>query len=1348
MNFPRKQEVGTVNTDGLFCFDDDEYVDSGNPKEMARRAILSSTSAGHSLLDTLTPKDIEKLAQLLKPAIIRPDEDGEMFVEAGDLVKESALPRQDWETCGNEDERSRTEWHAPFGQSTYSLIYLCSIDSPAFWYAAFVYFLQITTILLTMIDVIDWDGLNLPPMVDLSVTIAQGVTLFQAIAFQSDLIEVVMKFKDGFHPEALEKHPGASYATWLVSCIAQLIAGLLLLVTIFILILQVDSVLDIMLNFAALEFMADIDDVAFSLAKSGFLGGSIQRAATGVTNFKVRKRPSSDQGFRQRSWKSGVFLLIIVVLVSAWATIVAFRSSGQYLCSTIMVNMGDDFVPSLGTFNGLYDLDPSALSGLEWRAEYVERRSIEIDTPGRGIFGYCSDIKAWTFRVESSGSNEKGDPCNWISRSAETDTFDISETATIQWFVRDDTLREVVLEPFILFCFDCSNAEEGSGDCGGKGICTNAVCDCEDGWYGLRCEFVSPCTGITVDARTEKFASTRDWVSEYQSIELTSGALVEAYHRPVYIHEYSTGDYDVVLFTGGRWALTSSKLLPHGGRIPTSDLSDGQDDAGNDIGNFFKHSFHGYNGYQANYSVAFLSDYMQIGTQMDSSSPVGFSWHHATAKERTADSENQGMGKLVDTEFLCRTCDDDLNPCLYDGRCNDGHCECYLDSFGSLCEVPPVGNGHCDPFFNAPEFKMDGGDCCESTCESTPRYACGAEEHGYVSTGYYYCKEPKDEWDNYVLNSDVGTWSGYALDLSMKSLAVSELLEDRVLIYDKFESSWILRETITGTTKSNFGLHVALSAGPFNAVTNPSFKAPLIVVIADSNSLQIYRCNSDGCTPTQKFPKVQSFALSDDGTVLAMAFLQRHQPPNFIQVYESDQGLFQFRSNVTVTRNNTKTFLYSMSLSGDGSQLAVQAKLQGADPKTKARVVTDEHIAVMRWSENSQVYELETDFPLNYVVSSLSYQLSLAWNQDGTVLAYLFPKCQGSQLHIYVRDQDTWVQRRAPETNTTDCIDSSRPGRNNALALSGDGSMIAFRVGNKVRVYRWEAEFKFWNSLGDEFPFIHYPIAMSVDGSELAIGSPEEDIGGVTAIYSLPGRKECPSGMTLLRLSLTLEPFNADKVSWSIMNNSTGEVLFEQGPYPPDYGKATIVEETCVPADSCYIFSIYNREGKGIRVPGQYVLFLDGEKVGQGTFEGLFGTINFGNCATCPVGTKLFRMAMLSCVPVHWKLWGAFDEVATSKEKILYHPPFNDDIFEIDPSCNDGGWSEDCTDWAYYESCLDPTECFAVQSDSNVQAYLEVDDFGAVRKLPSPSSVCTRVGTVFGNQDVCHNRVWRELHSV
>ena len=97
------------------------------------------------------------------------------------------------------EENGESDWHTPYGNSIYTLFYMCEFDSIGFMYAVFIYAIQIITITLTLVDIVDPPGsdnpLRVPPMVPLTVTIAQGVTVFIALAYMSDLIEALTKLQ-------------------------------------------------------------------------------------------------------------------------------------------------------------------------------------------------------------------------------------------------------------------------------------------------------------------------------------------------------------------------------------------------------------------------------------------------------------------------------------------------------------------------------------------------------------------------------------------------------------------------------------------------------------------------------------------------------------------------------------------------------------------------------------------------------------------------------------------------------------------------------------------------------------------------------------------------------------------------------------------------------------------------------------------------------------------------------------------------------------------------------------------------------------------------------------------------
>jgi hypothetical protein len=74
-----------------------------------------------------------------------------------------------------------------------------------------------------------------------------------------------------------------------------------------------------------------------------------------------------------------------------WAFIIHLQVTGRFLCKTMQVQFGDDFVPSLGTFSGLYDLKtPGYKLFASNKVEYVERRALEAGNEAVGKFSYCS----------------------------------------------------------------------------------------------------------------------------------------------------------------------------------------------------------------------------------------------------------------------------------------------------------------------------------------------------------------------------------------------------------------------------------------------------------------------------------------------------------------------------------------------------------------------------------------------------------------------------------------------------------------------------------------------------------------------------------------------------------------------------------------------------------------------------------------------------------------------------------------------------------------------------------------------------------------------------------------------
>ena len=142
----------------------------------------------------------------------------------------------------------------------------CSMPS---FLATMVYSLQLAIFALVCADVIDIDNkgnpFNLPPNVESTVRITEVLAISVAIITQDDVRKAVTLLRDGYDDDAFRDAFGVGVTRWkwILSVALRGSEGLLGLFVTFLLIMQSDTVLDLLLNFLAMEFVSLIDDVVF-----------------------------------------------------------------------------------------------------------------------------------------------------------------------------------------------------------------------------------------------------------------------------------------------------------------------------------------------------------------------------------------------------------------------------------------------------------------------------------------------------------------------------------------------------------------------------------------------------------------------------------------------------------------------------------------------------------------------------------------------------------------------------------------------------------------------------------------------------------------------------------------------------------------------------------------------------------------------------------------------------------------------------------------------------------------------------------------------------------------------------
>ena len=355
---------------------------------------------------------------------------------------------------------------------------------------------------------------------------------------------------------------------------------------------------------------------------------------------------------------------------------------------------------------------------------------------GGALLAYCLEQKRWTLSLTTDNVY---DPCTWIAASDESKDFDVLTTATSQWIVRNAKMRIVPLSQHFLACHDCLYVDNF---CGEYGTCIRIgdeddTCECDPGYFGLRWLRVYRALPKVGDC-DESFMSGRYFASNYYLLESA-----EAYNHPIYIstslddNQTLSDGTDIILFTGVRWILSYKLLFP--GLKDVNDVKE--------LARYFS-QFHGH---FTDYATSFVSEQVHIDSPLDATaSPLNVRWQYSTSDEAFDQRLEPDLQKeLIETSFFCAVCNNNTNLCSYGAVCQlDDICGyCPNDSSGTMCQIPPTSNGHCDPYFNNINFGFDGGDCCESTCRSTSENTCGKSGQGYIDIGYPSCVLASNKWE-------------------------------------------------------------------------------------------------------------------------------------------------------------------------------------------------------------------------------------------------------------------------------------------------------------------------------------------------------------------------------------------------------------------------------------------------------------------------------------------------------------------------------------------------------------------------------------------------------------------------
>lgn len=135
--------------------------------------------------------------------------------------------------------------------------------------------------------------IGLEPATEKKVLAAQFLMLPVAVAMQEDLIATYYMIANvKYDPKIRMKHKNATKLKFNISIMMRGLDGVYSLLVNFIILIKATEVLSLFLNFAALQFLQHIDDIALKLAADGYLTDRLEEVAITVMETKLPRKHS------------------------------------------------------------------------------------------------------------------------------------------------------------------------------------------------------------------------------------------------------------------------------------------------------------------------------------------------------------------------------------------------------------------------------------------------------------------------------------------------------------------------------------------------------------------------------------------------------------------------------------------------------------------------------------------------------------------------------------------------------------------------------------------------------------------------------------------------------------------------------------------------------------------------------------------------------------------------------------------------------------------------------------------------------------------------------------------------
>jgi len=222
----------------------------------------------------------------------------------------------------------------------FTILFVSPLFSAASLFSLIIFAFQLMILCLVLTNLMH-DGYPgnkflVPLDIKAEVAITQVLTLFISIFTAKDVINALDVFQVEYETSILETFPAATLSKWIITNILRFAEGCLVLIITFIFIVQSFDVLDLILNFAVMQFVSELASLGFYLAERGYSLLDIKEAAVkaqGITFRQVKDFKlccTNHTRIKVSSSQRIIFFPILIAFFTGWAFIMYRQITGYY----------------------------------------------------------------------------------------------------------------------------------------------------------------------------------------------------------------------------------------------------------------------------------------------------------------------------------------------------------------------------------------------------------------------------------------------------------------------------------------------------------------------------------------------------------------------------------------------------------------------------------------------------------------------------------------------------------------------------------------------------------------------------------------------------------------------------------------------------------------------------------------------------------------------------------------------------------------------------------------------------------------------------------------------------------